>query len=77
MLWTGRPSRRRAWFQFFVLHTRCIILRLVALRIHKALRYLARRQQTGPFNTRSLINLRFAANENATTTTQIKLCNYN
>ena len=72
-LWKGRFSRRWAWLHFFILHIRCVVLRLVAVGIHNDFTYLVQRQQTSPFSTRSLTTLHFAQNKNTTTTFQSKL----
>ena len=55
----GKFSRWWAWLHFFILRTRCVVLRLVAVGIHNEFTYLVHGQQTSPFSTRRQTMLHF------------------
>ena len=65
-IWTGRSCELveagdGGVLHFFIILTRRITLRLVTIQIHYYFTYLIRRQQTGPFSTRSLTTFHFTA----------------
>jgi len=63
-LWTGTSWRWWASLHFFILLTICDTLPLLIVWSHNDFTYFFRRQQMGPFSTRSLTTFHFAADRN-------------
>jgi len=64
-LWKVRFSRWWVWLHFFILRTRCVVLRLVAVGIHNDFTYLVQVQQTSPFSAQRLTTLHFVNKKNS------------